>query len=129
MSKDFNQWHNLKQNLHNSRKIVVFKERDVVWASIGVNIGYEQDGKGKISSRPLLILKKYNKNLFFGIPLSTKIKEGSFFFEFILNNKPSSALLVQGRTYDAKRLENKIGMISQKDFGALKLKLKELLDV
>ncbi len=129
MSKDFNQWHNLKQNLHNSRKIVVFKERDVVWASIGVNIGYEQDGKGKISSRPVLILKKYNKNLFFGIPLSTKIKEGSFFFEFMLNNKLSSALLVQGRTYDAKRLENKIGMISQKDFSALKLKLKELLDV
>jgi len=129
MSKDFNQWHNLKQNLHNSRKIVVFKERDIIWASIGVNIGYEQDGKGEILSRPLLILKKYNRNLFFGIPLSTKIKEGSFFFEFILNNKPSSALLVQGRTYDAKRLENKIGMISQKDFSALKLKLKELLDV
>ena len=129
MSKDFNQWHNLKQNLHNSQKIVVFKERDIIWASIGVNIGYEQDGKGEISSRPLLILKKYNRNLFFGIPLSTKIKEGSFFFEFMLNDKPSSALLVQGRTYDAKRLENKIGMISQKDFSALKLKLKELLDV
>jgi len=129
MSKDFNQWHNLKQNLHNSRKVVVFKERDIIWASIGVNIGYEQDGKGEISSRPLLILKKYNRNIFFGIPLSTKIKEGSFFFEFILNDKPSSALLVQGRTYDAKRLENKIGMINQKDFSALKLKLKELLDV
>ena len=129
MSKDFNQWHNLKQNLHNSRKVVVFKERDIIWASIGINIGYEQDGKGEISSRPLLILKKYNRNLFFGIPLSTKIKEGSFFFEFILNDKPSSALLVQGRTYDAKRLENKIGMINQKDFSALKLKLKELLDV
>ena len=129
MSKDFNQWHNLKQNLHNSRKVVVFKERDIIWASIGINIGYEQDGKGEISSRPLLILKKYNRNLFFGIPLSTKIKEGSFFFEFILNDKPSSALLVQGRTYDAKRLENKIGMISKKDFSVLKLKLKELLGV
>jgi len=129
MSKDFNQWHNLKQNLHNSRKVVVFKERDIIWASIGINIGYEQDGKGEISSRPLLILKKYNRNLFFGIPLSTKVKEGSFFFEFMLNDKPSSALLVQGRTYDVKRLENKIGMISKQDFSALKLKLKELLDV
>jgi len=129
MSKKFNEWHQLKVILHNKKKKVLFKERDIFWASIGVNIGFEQDGKGTILSRPVLILKKHNQNLFFGIPLSTKIKEGSFFFEFILNNKPSCALLVQGRTYDVKRLENKIGMISKEDFFELKLKLKELLDV
>jgi len=129
MSKKFNEWNQLKVILHNKKKKVLFKERDIFWASIGVNIGFEQDGKGTILSRPVLILKKYNQNLFFGIPLSTKIKEGSFFFEFILHNKPSCALLVQGRTYDAKRLENKIGMISKEDFFELKLKLKEFLDL
>ena len=88
-----------------------------------------QDGKGEIFSRPVVVVKKYNNNLFFGIPLSTTIREGSFFFSFDFNNEISSALLVQGRVYDAKRLENKIGMISKNDFETLKSKLKGLLNV
>jgi len=129
MGKDFNEWNSLKQNLHNSNKKVIFKQRDIFWSSIGINIGFEQDGKGKIFSRPILVVKKFNNHIFYGIPLSTKIKQGSFFFEFTLNGKQSNALLVQGRIYDAKRLENKIGMISKDDFNNLKNSLKELLDI
>jgi len=129
MAKAFQEWHSVKESLHNSNKNIFFKERDIFWASIGINIGFEQDGKGKISSRPLLILKKYNKNLFFGIPLSTKIKEGSFFYTFNFHRKSSNALLVQGRTYDSKRLENKMGMIGKNDFNQIKAKLRSLLDV
>lgn len=129
MNKEFNKWNSLKQKLHNSKKEIIFKQRDIFWISIGVNIGYEQDGKGKIFSRPVLVVKKFNHHIFFGIALSTQIKQGSFFFEFSLNDKPSNALLVQGRIYDVKRLENKIGMISKDDFQQLKRKLKDLLDV
>ena len=129
MAKEFYKWYMLKEQLHNDNKEQYFKERDIFWASIGVNIGYEQDGKGEIFSRPVLILKKYNKNIFFGIPLSTKIKEGTFFFTFILNGNPSNALLVQGRIYDTKRLENKIGKVSKEDFEAIKEKWGKLLDV
>lgn len=129
MAKEFYKWYMLKEQLHNTEKEQYFKERDVFWASIGVNIGYEQDGKGEIFSRPVLIIKKYNKNIFFGVPLSTKIKDGTFFFTFSLNDKPSNALLVQCRIYDTKRLENKIGKIAQKDFEALKIKLRKLLNV
>jgi len=127
--KKYNEWNQLKQSINQEENKVFFRERDIFWASIGVNIGYEQDGKGKIFSRPILILKKYSKNIFFGIPLSTQIKRGSFFFEFQLNNKSSNALLVQSRIYDSKRLENKIGMISENDFKQLKIKLKELINV
>lgn len=130
MCKEFDKWNNIKIDLHNkTNKIVTPKDREIYWASIGVNIGFEQDGKGEILSRPVLIVKKYSKNMFFGIPLSTKIKKGSFFFEFELNDKKSNALLVQGRLYDTKRLENRIGMINKNDFLNLKIKLKELLDV
>lgn len=127
--KYFSKWNCLKEKLHSRNKEQYFKERDVFWASIGINIGYEQDGKGEIFSRPVPIVKKYGKNIFFGIPLSTQIKEGSFFFSFDLNLQKSNALLVQGRTYDSKRLENKIGKISQKDFMKLKIKLRELLNL
>ncbi|MDQ1326297.1 MAG: hypothetical protein QG564_1422 [Campylobacterota bacterium] len=129
MSKKFDNWNEIKKSLHDEHKAVIFKERDIFWVSIGINIGYEQDGKGEIFSRPVVIVKKYNNNLFFGVPLSTTIREGSFFFSFDFNNEISSALLVQSRVYDAKRLENKIGMISKNDFESLKSKLKGLLNV
>ena len=130
MNKRFNEWNEVKQTLHNKQnKIVIPKEREVYWASIGINIGFEQDGKGDIFSRPVLIVKRYSKNLFFGIPLSTRIKDGSFFFTFLLNGKQSNALLVQAKVYDTKRLENRIGMIGKDDFTTLKRKLRELLNV
>jgi len=36
---------------------------------------------------------------------------------------------VQGRLFDTKRLENRIGMINKDDFANIKKSLKELLDV
>ena len=35
------------------------------------NIGFEQSGKGDEFLRPVLILKRLTKEMFFGIPLST----------------------------------------------------------
>lgn len=64
MSKKFNEWNKLKTILHNNNKEQYFKERDIFWASVGVNIGYEQDGKGEIFSRPVLVVKKYSRNIF-----------------------------------------------------------------
>lgn len=127
--KEFDEWNNLKKSLHSNKKENFFKERDIFWASIGINIGYEQDGKGEIFSRPILVLKKYNKNLFLGIPLSTQIKQGSFFFEFEIDGTKSNALLVQARIYDAKRLENKMGKMNKDDFEELRTKFRELLNV
>ena len=130
MSKNFKEWHSVKERLHKeTKKTIVPKEREIYWVSVGVNIGHEQDGKGNIFSRPVLVLKVYTKNLFFGVPLSTQIKQGSFFFEFEFNGKKSNALVVQGRIYDTKRLENRMGMIPNETFNNLKKQLKELLNV
>ena len=127
--KRHDEWNAIKKTIDSTSNKVFFKEREIFWLSIGENIGFEQNGKGEIFSRPVLVLKKFSKNLFFGVPLSTQIKEGSFFFTFELLGKQSNALLVQGRLYDSKRLENKIGMIKIDDFTRLKKKFRELLDV
>ena len=42
--------------MDNGQHSVSFKERDIFWVSIGQNIGYEQNGKSDIFSRPVLIL-------------------------------------------------------------------------
>lgn len=127
--KKFNDWNELKKEIDIRQKSVIFKERDILWASIGENIGYEQNGKGNIFSRPVLIVKRFSRNMFFGIPLSTQLRQGDFFFEFELNGQKSNALLVQGRLLDTKRLENKIGMMAKDDFENLKIKVRELLNV
>jgi UDP-2,3-diacylglucosamine pyrophosphatase LpxH len=68
--------------------------------------------------------------MFFGIPLSTQQKEGDWFFEFsFLEDKSSTALIVQGRLFDAKRLDRKIGKMSIENFESLKMSFKELFNV
>ena len=125
--KKYNEWNEVKKELDMQTHSIIYKERDIFWASVGENIGYEQNGKGRIFSRPVLIVKRFSRNMFFGVPLSTKMKDGNFFFEFELLGKKSNALIVQGRLFDSKRLENKIGMMSKDDFIKLKEKLRELL--
>jgi len=125
--KKYNEWNEVKKELDMQTHSIIYKERDIFWASVGENIGYEQNGKGRIFSRPVLIVKRFSRNMFFGVPLSTKMKDGNFFFEFELLGKKSNALIVQGRLFDTKRLENKIGMMSKDDFITLKEKLRELL--
>lgn len=127
--KKFDEWNAVKKEIDTREKPVIFKERDIFWASIGENVGFEQNGKGEIFSRPVLIVKRFSRNMFFGIPLSTKLRDGNFFYEFELNGEKSSALIVQGRLFDTKRLENKVGMMSKDDFENLKVRVRELLDV
>ena len=127
--KNYDAWNSVKKELDSLDNKVFFKEREIFWMSIGENIGFEQNGKGEIFSRPVLIVKKFSKNIFYGIPLSTKIKDGTFFYAFEFQGKMSNALLVQGRLFDSKRLENKMGMLEKDEFQLLKVKLRELLNV
>jgi len=128
--KKYDDWNEIKKKIDiKTKKIVVPKEREVYWASIGENIGNEQNGKGDIFSRPVLIIKRFSRSMFFGVPLSTQVKEGTFFYNFTFLDKPSNALIVQGRLFDSKRLENRIGMINKDDFENIKKNLKWLLNV
>ena len=129
--KKFNEWNEVKKRTESKKIIATFKERNIYWANLGENIGFEQNGKGTEFMRPLLIFKKFSNNMFFGIPLSTqRKKEGSFFFEFSFKDDDiSTALIVQGKLFDVKRLDRKIGKISIEDFGKLKLKFKGLFNV
>ena len=93
-----------------TKKVILPKERELCW----VRISNEQNRKGEVFSRPVTIIKGFSHNMFFGIPLSTKI---------------SNALIAQGRLFDTKRLENRLSMISKDDCENIKNNLKGLLDV
>lgn len=132
MDEQYNKWNNVKKDIANENRFVGFKNRDIFYMNMGKNVGFEQDGKGDNFVRPVVIVKGFNKDMFFGIPLSTKIKSGKFYYKFKFHKKDEQteniALLSQMRLYSTKRLLNKIGMIHIKDFQNMKSKFKELLD-
>ncbi len=129
--KNFDEWNEVKKLTDNKNIIPQLRQREIYWANLGENIGFEQNGKGQHFMRPLLVFKKFSNNMFFGIPLSSQKKQdGSWFFEFSFKNSESStALIVQGKMYDVKRLDRKIGKMSIEDYDKLKLKFKELFNV
>lgn len=106
MEKIYDKWNEVKKRTQDKITTAHFREREIYWANVGQNIGNEQNGKGEDFMRPLLVFRKYNNILFCGIPLSTIIRDGSFFYSFkFLEDKSSSALLVQAKTFDVKRLD------------------------
>lgn len=125
--KKFDEWNKIKKETEDIAEKVYFKERDIFWTRIGENVGFEQNGKGDEFQRPILVVKKYTNDMFLGVPLSTTIREGSFYFQFILGDKTSTALLVQHKLYSNKRLMKKMGMINKFDFYNLKTKLHNLI--
>ena len=71
MEQYFIDWNNLKYELITIKSPPPnFNERDIWWCSIGVNVGYEVNGKNGPFERPVLIIKKYNNDMFFGLPLT-----------------------------------------------------------
>ena len=132
METDFNKWNEVKKELHKQNIRRSFKTRDIFYMKMGQNIGYEQNGKGEHFVRPVLILKKITNEMFIGIPLSTQIKEGSWFykFDFMKNNIISNniAIIPQIKMYSTKRLLNRIGKMKLENFSELKQKIKEFID-
>jgi len=129
VDKKFDTWNEVKKRTNSLKKKVYFKERDIFYIKLGENIGFEQSGKGDMFLRPVIILKKFNNNFFMGVPLTTTIKEGIYYFEFEFTNKKSNAILSQMKSFDAKRIKHKIGVINQIDFKNLKEKISDLYGV
>ena len=129
--KKYDEWNEVKKRTDNKIVIPNIRQREIYWANLGENIDFEQNGKGDEFMRPLLIFKKFSNSMFFGIPLSTqRKKDGSFFFDFSFkDDEISTALIVQGKLFDAKRLDRKIGKMAIDDYAKLKEKFKGLFDV
>ena len=127
MAKDFKEWHELKSVLEKDGRRVFFHEREVWFSSLGFNLGYEQDGKGAKFLRPVIVLKKFNQDIFWGIPMTGTIKPYPYYYELSVNGNKVSAVVSQLRLIDRKRLFRKVGMISEEDFERIKQRVIDLL--
>jgi hypothetical protein len=125
--KKFDIWNNKKQELDSDKIHFRFRERDIFFMYLGVNIGFEQDG-GKDFLRPVVVYKKFNKHVFLGIPLTSQLKVDKFHYEFEYKEDTRSfAILSQIKLFDIKRAKFRDGIISKEDFFKLQDKLLNLI--
>jgi len=130
MESKFNNWNTLKQDINEKDIKINIKEKNIYFISIGQNIGTESYGKGEQFLRPVIVYKKLGHNYFLGIPLTSKIKDGSYYFTFnIKNGKKNTAMLNQIKTFDAKRVVSYAGKLSNNIYKNLTLKLDEFLNI
>lgn len=116
--KNFDQWNKQKKliNAFAHDENFYFHEREIWWCSLGTNIGIETDGKHEQFERPVLVLKKFYKDMLWVLPLTSHAHEDSFHHEVRHEFGNSWVMLTQIKTVDSKRLLRKLGTVSQKDF-------------
>ena len=129
MENDFNKWNNLKKEIHKKSSNIIFKEWDIWWCSLWKNIKSESFWKWEKFRRPILVFKKLSTDNCIVIPLSTKIKNWTWFCDYIQGWKNYTALLYQIRMVNKSRFDSKIWQIDELDFTKIKNRLKNLLNL
>lgn len=129
MKKDFDKWNEKKKELHSRAEAPFFHEREIWWCSLGVNIGFEQDGSdNEYYHRPVLVLKGLSRQTCLVIPLTTsKSKHPLRPSIGIVEDKEAHVLLSQMRVIDTKRLVRKIGYLDKKVFENIRKTAKGIL--
>jgi mRNA interferase MazF len=81
MLQDFLNWINVKFKTHSKISRPSFEEREIWWCHLGLNVGDEENGKNESFNRPVLILKKFNRNLALVAQPADKSKITNFMFK------------------------------------------------
>jgi mRNA interferase MazF len=127
--KNFGNWGIQKAKINEKDSRLGFREGEVWWCNIGVNVGVEIDGKDKEFSRPALVLKKFNNESFWAIPLTTSAKRGRFYIPVKIDNCIDGVTNIsQLRLLDAKRLTTRIGVITVEDSARIRKAVRNLLN-
>jgi mRNA interferase MazF len=108
-------------------RIIFYKQREIWWASLGINIGHEQNGKNNRFERPVLILKKFGNKTLWVLPLTSKEKTSRFYQQLNNFNHKSWIDLSQIRLISSKRLLRKITLIADFDFKKIQQRVKDLI--
>lgn len=127
MEKDFKKWHVKKSDIHHVPERPFFHEGEIWFCHLGANIGSEQDGVGNDFLRPVIIVRKFNSEVFWGVPLTRTRKKSPYYFAFSFEGKTSVAILSQIRLIDARRLSYLVGMVKKEDVGEIRKRLRDLI--
>ena len=125
--KDFNEWNKQKIKTQREEQNRWCQPRDICWCSLGVNVWYEQDGKGTSFLRPVVILRSFGIHTALVVPLTTSKKKNMYHVSLgTQTGVQSYAIVTQIRLIDTKRLFEKRGKVDEKVFEIIKEAIKTL---
>jgi mRNA interferase MazF len=128
IQKDFDTWNTRKKYLQSEGRNPLYHVGEIWWCHLGVNIGFEEDGTGHDSERPVVIIRRFNQQLCWIIPLSTSLKKNLYYkLAGTVEGKLASAILSQMRPVDTKRFINLIEIMPIDIFNEIKQAAKALL--
>jgi|SRR3989344_5553092 len=128
MEKDFDGWNEKKKEIHNRNCAPFFHAREIWWCSLGLNVGFEQDGSDEEYRRPILILKGMSRETCLVVPLTTSTRNHALRPSVgVIGGKQAHALLSQIRIIDAKRLVRKLGYLDKEIFEQIRKTIKDML--
>ncbi len=127
VAEKFVSWIKIKIRTHFNNAIFDFYERQIWWASVGQNVGVEQNGKNATFERPVLIFKRFNNEQFWALPISTKIKINKYCYVFRQCGKEFCVNLSQMRVMDRKRLLRRLEDLPHSDFVAVKDMIRKIV--
>lgn len=115
MPKDYKRWTKTKAQINNAGKRPNrYTEGHIYWASIGENIGTEQDGDKKSFTRPVILVKGFSKSLVWCCPITSTRKNLSYYYPIKLKRVCGSIILSQLQRMDTLRVGDEIGKVDQK---------------
>ncbi len=128
MKKDFDGWNREKKNIHNIAENRFYKVREVWWCSVGLNVGFEQDGTSEQYQRPVLVLKGFSRQVCWVIPLTTSQKKNPYHVRIAeIEGRECFAILSQLRLIDTKRFTNRLTIIDGVIFEEIRKAVRDLV--
>ena len=126
MTKDFDGWNEAKKRT-DIGAVRFYTVREIWWCRLGVNIGTEQDGKGKKYVRPCVIIYSFGKDACLVIPLTTSTRTHPLRIDIgTVYGEPAKANISQMRVIDTRRLLKKIEFLDKTPFAELKKHIRGL---
>ncbi|MBI3442584.1 MAG: type II toxin-antitoxin system PemK/MazF family toxin [Candidatus Sungbacteria bacterium] len=119
--KKFLEWIGVKQKIdEREHEPPLTTEGDFWWCAIGENVGIEVAGKSKDFTRPVVLIKRFGRFGFLGVPTTTKECKGTWYVSFMHKGIRETAMLSQARVFSYKRLDRKIGTLDDEDLKKVK---------
>jgi mRNA interferase MazF len=126
--KNFIAWFKLKPELNfKSHHPPLFKDGQIWWCSIGENVGGEISGKGEYFRRPMLVVRKLDKYSFIGVPLTSQVKTGTWYFNVKVKTKDNYSILTQVRHVDYRRMDKILGTVNSAELVRIRESLSNLI--
>jgi mRNA interferase MazF len=118
--KKYDEWNDQKKMLADTDRKLFFKEGEIWWCSLGMNLGEEVYGKGKVFRRPVIVLRKVTGSSCIVIPTTSQEKVGSWYYRIDVDGVVRYVMMHQIRFVTAKRFGSRVSSMSKNEFAELK---------